>query len=114
MKCFYHAQADAVGTCKNCYKGVCRECAADLGDGLACKGRCEPAVEACNTMIRRNVRSSERSWIAFALLGLLIIAYGLAEVQRGSAIGVGSLVFGGIFVVLSAMNVLAGRKRGMT
>ncbi|MBP7275989.1 MAG: hypothetical protein KBA51_07280, partial [Kiritimatiellae bacterium] len=35
MKCFNHEDRDAVGTCKSCGKGVCRECAVDMGKGLA-------------------------------------------------------------------------------
>lgn len=27
MKCFYHQKKDAVGTCQNCGKGLCKECA---------------------------------------------------------------------------------------
>ena len=27
MKCFYHEKKDAVGTCQNCGKGLCKECA---------------------------------------------------------------------------------------
>lgn len=46
MNCFYHPTAVAVGTCKSCNKGLCRECAVDLGKGLACKGRCEEDVKA--------------------------------------------------------------------
>ena len=41
MKCFYHQDRDAVGVCKSCERGVCSECAVDLGKGLACKDRCE-------------------------------------------------------------------------
>ena len=28
MKCFYHVDRDAVGTCQTCGKGLCQECAA--------------------------------------------------------------------------------------
>lgn len=34
MKCFYHSQADARGICKNCSKGLCEECAVDVGNAL--------------------------------------------------------------------------------
>jgi hypothetical protein len=45
MNCFYHPTVVAVGTCKSCNKGLCPECAADLGKGLACKGHCENDVK---------------------------------------------------------------------
>lgn len=41
MRCFYHQDREAVGLCKSCAKGVCAECAVDLGNSLACRNRCE-------------------------------------------------------------------------
>lgn len=43
MKCFYSAQ-DAVGICKSCGRGLSLAFATEFPTGLACKGRCEPAV----------------------------------------------------------------------
>jgi hypothetical protein len=43
VKCFHHPSDDAVGLCKACGKGVCRACAVDLGEGLACANS-TPAV----------------------------------------------------------------------
>ncbi len=51
MKCFYHPQSDAVGICKNCHKGLCRECANDVGDGIACKDNCEAKVKTINELV---------------------------------------------------------------
>jgi hypothetical protein len=56
MKCFYHAAADAVGTCKHCHRGICRDCAAERDGGLACRGRCEGAVDQVNALIARNIQ----------------------------------------------------------
>ena len=61
MRCFYHPQADAVGTCKHCHRGLCSECASEREGGLACRGRCESAVDAVNALIRRNVQIGVRS-----------------------------------------------------
>ena len=44
MHCFYHSDVDAVGLCKACGKGLCRPCAVDLGEGLACQNSCELLV----------------------------------------------------------------------
>lgn len=38
MKCFYHTETDAVGTCSQCGKAACRECIEDVGGALLCKG----------------------------------------------------------------------------
>jgi hypothetical protein len=63
MKCFYHPEADAVGTCKNCHRGVCRSCAAERSEGIACVGRCEAAVDQVSALIRRNVQlTSGPAW----------------------------------------------------
>jgi hypothetical protein len=44
VRCFHHPDVDAVGLCKGCGKGVCRACAVDLGQGLACADSCEVEV----------------------------------------------------------------------
>ena len=84
MRCFYHPQADAVGTCKHCHRGLCSECASEREGGLACRGRCEAAVDAVNALIRRNVqlgvKSRSVSLVAFfvfvvALITLLYLAF---------------------------------------
>src|ERR1043166_3474197 len=56
MRCFYHQDKDAVGSCKSCGKGLCSECAVDLGRGLACRGRCESDVQAVISLIDRNIQ----------------------------------------------------------
>jgi hypothetical protein len=58
MNCFYHPTVAAVGICKSCAKGLCPECAVDVGKGLACKGRCEEDVKAVASLIDRTVKRS--------------------------------------------------------
>ena len=58
MKCFNHNDRDAVGTCKSCGKGVCRECAVDLGKGLACRAQCEKDVASMIALIDQNIQFS--------------------------------------------------------
>ena len=58
MRCFYHHDREAVGTCKSCGKGVCPECAVDLGKGLACRGHCEEDARAVIELIERNIKLS--------------------------------------------------------
>jgi hypothetical protein len=55
MDCFNHASIPAVGLCKSCSKGVCSECAIDVGNGLACRGACEESVRRINRMIEANI-----------------------------------------------------------
>ncbi len=60
MRCFYHADREAVGTCKSCGRGLCRECAVEFPKGLACRGRCEADAEALIQLIDRNIQLSSK------------------------------------------------------
>jgi len=77
MKCFYHPQADAVGLCKHCMRGVCTACAAERDGGLACRGRHESDVDQVSALIRRNVqvgvKSRPISLISFAVFVTALI-----------------------------------------
>ena len=61
MRCFYHQDREAVGSCKSCGKGLCPDCAADVGKGLACRGRCEEDVRAVVALIDRNIKLSPQT-----------------------------------------------------
>lgn len=56
MKCFNHADADAVGICKHCMRGLCHACASERSTGLACAGRCESKVDEIGALIDRNLK----------------------------------------------------------
>ena len=75
MKCFNHDAADAVAICKNCNKALCRACAVDVGNGIACLNSCEQEVISVNEMIQRNKTSSQKTGYAYqrnAVVSLLI------------------------------------------
>ena len=78
MRCFYHPQAEAVGVCKNCMRGLCTGCAADVGNGLACRERCEAQVAMRNDIIARAStanRGAQQYYVRLALcLALLVVA----------------------------------------
>ncbi len=61
MRCHTHRDVDAVGVCRSCGKGVCGDCAADLGRGLACAGRCEEDVRRLVELADRSAQQLERS-----------------------------------------------------
>lgn len=109
MRCFYHQEKEAVGGCKSCGKGLCAECAADLGKGLACRGRCEEDVEALITLIDRNiqiqpttariVRASRTARLAGSLFNLItgavILFFGLdSELTLLTVLGACFLAYG--------------------
>ncbi len=53
MNCFKHNTVPAIGICKSCYKGLCSECARDVGQGLACEGLCENGAAELDEMNER-------------------------------------------------------------
>ena len=73
MKCYHHHQADAVGICRFCARGLCPECAVEVEGALACSGSCEQQV--------RHVVGS--------------LAHGRAQVRLGSAL---TIVMGLVFL----------------
>jgi hypothetical protein len=86
MRCFYHYERDAVAACKSCGRGLCPDCAADVGNGLACRDRCEEQVRAVNRIIERNKTAYEKTSGAYArtalfygLVGVLFLVPGLTN-----------------------------------
>ena len=84
MKCYYHAQSDAVAICKNCQRGLCHEDAVDVGNGIACKDRCEDQVRAVNALIDTNLSMSKRSKTTISFNALVYIVLGLLCIALGS------------------------------
>ena len=76
MKCFYHHDADAVGSCKHCHRGICRECAAERDGGLSCKGRCESQVDLVSALINRNIHVGLKARpLSLVALGVFVVAF---------------------------------------
>ena len=59
VRCFYHQNREAIGSCKSCGKGLCPECAVDYTKGLACRRACEADVQALIRLIDQNVRQMD-------------------------------------------------------
>lgn len=38
MKCYYHREQDAAGTCSQCGKAACHDCLEDVGRAMLCRG----------------------------------------------------------------------------
>ncbi len=55
MNCFNHEDKTAVGVCKHCHKGICKECSEDLGYGIACKEHISE-VENIEKLVSRNIK----------------------------------------------------------
>jgi hypothetical protein len=77
MRCFYHNDRDAVGTCRLCSKGLCVECAADLGVALGCKGRHEGLARGIVVSQAKVIRMYSVMPVFVVGMGALFIAWGL-------------------------------------
>ena len=59
MRCFYHADREAIGHCKSCGRALCHDCAADLNMALACRNRCEARALAINQLVDRQIEAGK-------------------------------------------------------
>lgn len=114
MECYTHAGAVAVGACKNCGKGVCRACAVDVGNGLACPGACEAEVRALNQIVQRNKTSHQKAGHAYAQIALFYIVAGTLFLTGGLLNWRGlrwMLVPAGLLLlVAAAIHFMTGRR----
>lgn len=115
MRCFNHQDREAVGSCKACAKGLCGECAVDLGHGLSCQGPHEAVVSSCNAIIQYNSRvvavASGNTYLFPAFLtamGAVFIGFGYH--RYGSVLNL-PIMIGCLFVVYAA--VIFVRMRAM-
>ena len=117
MRCYNHSDRDANGICRACGKGLCTECAVDLGFGLSCRGEHEQRVAATDAMVTRAARVQDSAaWAKylgpgfFGFCGLVMTYYGFTSSEMGgflSLLGVAFLAFGAF---LLAANWKAYRK----
>lgn len=119
VECFYHEGRPAVGTCRSCFKGLCRECAADLERGLACRLRCEQDVRDLIATLDQSIRyralsgayarATPKVMLAIALVsmfvGLFVAAWGLS-LPRYDEIA----LLGVPFLILAALAIRIARR----
>lgn len=128
MKCFRHVERDAVGICKSCGKGICPDCAVDLGRGLACRGQCEGEVRALIDLVDRNVRLGPKTeaimdraggariaaTVFFFGMGALFLGWSWLEMRQLTlvgAIGIGFMAYG-CFHLMLTLRLARRRQRG--
>jgi len=111
VKCFYHIDKDAVGIGKACHKGICTDCAEDLGHSLACKNTCIEKAEIVEQIIVNNSMTykTNRTSIYFmpAFLGFIVVLMLVVGLQERNlmnisvAMGSGFLFFGILMLVIN-------------
>jgi hypothetical protein len=114
VRCFNHADREAVGSCKACAKGLCPECVVDLGHGLSCRGDHEATVESYRVMLERNTKVMDAAPVNsvigpafFVAIGALMGIYGLISGQGARGV---SLPVGCAFVIFGAIAFIRNRR----
>ncbi|MDH5180304.1 MAG: hypothetical protein OEZ39_13425 [Gammaproteobacteria bacterium] len=120
MNCFNHPDKPAIGTCKACSKGLCMECATDLGHGLACKGIHETEVNNLNMIVSKSAEiysaAPKNTMIApffYLFMGLVFAGFGYFSMGGVTdlpfVMGIGFIVFG--IVVFVRNRAIFGVKK---
>jgi hypothetical protein len=113
VKCYYHTGSDAVAVCKNCNRGVCPDCAANVVNGTACVNRCEAEVLAINEVVQRNKTGYQKASGAYARNAVLYLVLGLIMVGIGALTmpsGLVMLALGGAMLLGSLLSYGTSRK----
>jgi hypothetical protein len=114
MRCFYHHDAEAVGVCKNCGRGVCADCASEVDNGIACRQRCEDEVRALNRLTDRSKLAYGRARSAYVRIALFYFVVGLAFMIAGMfnwhRLAWGLTPAGVIFTVMAFLHYSMARK----
>jgi len=114
MKCYIHHGEEALGICKSCNKGLCSDCAIDVGNGIACKNSCEQAVHDINEMIlkskgiyQKTSGAYYRAAAIYSLFGLVFVIYSYFNSILASLLLPISIIFfvGMIFTIYSGMKM---------
>lgn len=120
MRCFYHEDREAVGTCKSCGRGLCRECAVEFPKGLACRGRCEADAEAVIQLVDRNIQLTSKvpqvrrtnrrnrsvAGIFHIVFGAIFTFWGLTDERVRLVLAMGIAFIGyGIYWLSTARNL---------
>lgn len=98
MECFYHPETAAAGICKNCQRGICRDCIAEVTDGIACLGRCELQATSIGRTVREGAHAILVMGIMIAALGLVFLSQVVVDYLRYGGFAAFPFVAGGVFV----------------
>jgi hypothetical protein len=113
MKCFNHADAEAIATCLGCGKGLCRTCCQTSDSGgvvcsPACKEKTQAEEEALALIRNRAMKGTRVSGILCIVAGLIFGLFGLFHLTQPQfflpivvftvALGIGLIVAGAMYL----------------
>ena len=107
MECFYHAASSAVGVCKSCGRGLCRGCATEVANGLACPGRCEREASDVNVQTQEGRGALTLAAIGWTTTGLAVWLHGFLLGLPYSWIVGAALVAPGLLMMLKGWRARA-------
>ncbi|MGE5249307.1 MAG: hypothetical protein ACM3QS_03750 [Bacteroidota bacterium] len=117
MNCYYHQERTSVGLCKHCQRGLCEECAALVGDVLACRDRHEEQVRLQEDLTARSLLQSRRAASAYVrnaifygLVGVLFAAFGAVQLRFLGMQALFFILVGAFLLYASLANFLESRK----
>lgn len=112
MKCFNHVGIDAVGLCKYCCKGLCTDCAVEIGKSLACKLTCQEDVAVLDAMIHKSIVTSNTQKKNRMFMPLFFVATGSSilalSYYRTGTLGLASIM-GFVFIGFGIINYAINR-----
>jgi len=109
MKCFNHANADAVGVCKDCYKALCHNCCVICGTSVACKETCEEKVKLLNAFYDQNIYNRYNHTFLLKLVsGIFFVMFSICYYYFYSEIWF-SLMFAGLGLTSLALALVTKR-----
>ena len=99
MRCFYHEDREAIGTCKSCGRGLCGGCTVEVPKGLECRG----CYESSRSLVKKLNESSGSYWVC---MGILFGSWAFEEKSKpiwflGAILGPACLAYGIYLLVLA-------------
>lgn len=114
MNCYYRQDQVSVGVCRNCLKGICSNCAVDIGGGIACKNNCETHAKKIVQYLQSSMSNADSYKKIYAKSGkgilfssFIVFAIGLVYILfpffYGESDGDWFYYVGGIFIFASIL-----------
>ena len=106
MRCFNHPAVDAVGSCRHCSRGLCRDCIAEVKGLVACKGRCESDAEETYKALLRSRTVHTKTAMLMKRNAAFYVAFGAVLIFTSG--GPMDSVFGRVLLALGALFIGMG------
>jgi len=113
MRCYNHPENNAIGICKNCNKGLCKDCLTELENGIACTATCIDEVKQINYLINLNKNSYNVTSGSYLRNAYMYGALGIAFIVFGSvmdSVSVFLFIMGTIFIVGAWFSYISANK----